>query len=745
MNRKNKIGLMLAVCLLLMALMPLPVRSEQIPAAPVVVGRVYEMEGNVLRYVPETKDWTRLVKDAPVGLKDTIFAGGDGRAEIILPNGTWLRMGTNTQVQFTALDSSYTQIDLGSGVVRVYDKGEHTAIKVTSDYGYVLAGFGGVFDFYAGSKSIEVIPIQGKVTYVQGSNDTKYDLSVASPSLLADKQHVAAGDGKPDVDWDRWNATRDTFWAERNDARSPSRAYLPQSLQYDASTLDNYGSWRNVNYGGQDVVAWTPTVVSSGWTPYSVGSWTYWNGDQTWIPCEPFGYLTHHYGIWIFVDGGWCWAPPCFGAGFPFFNVGWYWNPGRVGWCYSDYDGCIGWCPLAPWETYYCGHRWGGPFESFVGERGQRWRHHDFNRLANAGHAVVVHQSDFLGTRNLASVVDSRISPATLTANFRSLTTLDTAAINGVSTGNRRFAFTNAPVTARPPSAALERIAFNNAAASASQTPASVVARVNSLPKGAFATNARVSSPITEAAKSALGNGTIRSQPLGASNPAPRSLASTRILSPRETGWSGAEPGIAGATRFPQPPRVFAHSLPVGSAAQDASRMVPSPRVTGWANVTHSDAVVQRPDPPKAFTASRSHSTGLNQTVESRATYRPPVAGQARTESAPAPQVNYERPRITHQSYVESTPPRSIRPSRVVETSPPAVNHSYRSSGYEPSAGRYQAPARNYQPPARSYQPEVGRYQTPDRSYQPRGNYQQSYGGGSFNGGGFSGGGHRGR
>ena len=38
-----------------------------------VVGRVYHIEGDLLRYVPEEKDWVAVVKDAPFGAEDTLF------------------------------------------------------------------------------------------------------------------------------------------------------------------------------------------------------------------------------------------------------------------------------------------------------------------------------------------------------------------------------------------------------------------------------------------------------------------------------------------------------------------------------------------------------------------------------------------------------------------------------------------------------------------------------------------------
>jgi hypothetical protein len=50
-------------------------------------------------------------------------------------------------------------------------------------------------------------------------------------------------------------------------------------------------------------------VCAAGWLPFTVGRWSVWFGDHSWIPYEPFGYITHHYGKGIFVCGFWDCVP----------------------------------------------------------------------------------------------------------------------------------------------------------------------------------------------------------------------------------------------------------------------------------------------------------------------------------------------------------------------------------------------------------------------------------------------------
>ena len=67
----------LLTCLFLTAVMVPPSLAADEPA--VVVGRIYHVEGDLFRYVPEENDWVAVVRDAPFGAEDmspTITATG---------------------------------------------------------------------------------------------------------------------------------------------------------------------------------------------------------------------------------------------------------------------------------------------------------------------------------------------------------------------------------------------------------------------------------------------------------------------------------------------------------------------------------------------------------------------------------------------------------------------------------------------------------------------------------------------
>ena len=153
------------------------------------------MDGQLLRFVPDEKDWVAVVKDAPFGMDDALYSAERSRAEFIMPNNTWVRIGAVTQIQLIALKPDVTEVDVASGVTRFYNKGSDTMMKVSTPYGYVLAQSGGSFDLYVGDSSLEVIALSGQVDFFHANGDARYEVTPGSSSIVANASQVAAGEG----------------------------------------------------------------------------------------------------------------------------------------------------------------------------------------------------------------------------------------------------------------------------------------------------------------------------------------------------------------------------------------------------------------------------------------------------------------------------------------------------------------------------------------------------------------------
>ena len=534
MNGMKWIGLL--VCLFLTAVVVLP-PSSAADEPSMVVGRIFHIEGDLLRYIPSEKDWVAVVKDAPFGTEDTLFSGSRGMAELIVPNGTWIRIGNSTQIQFIALDTDLAEMDVASGVARFYNKGSDTVIKVTSPFGYVLAYPGTVFDFYVGDDSVEVVAVKGRVSFIHSVTEAKYDVAAGSPSILADQQQVSSGEGSVDPDWDRWNTVRENFWAAKARVKGRSVEYLPPSLRDEAYAFEENGRWESVPYEGTSRWFWRPRVVA-GWSPFTVGRWTDWYGDQTWIPAEPFGYVTHHYGNWVYVRNAWYWAPPVVSVrvGVPLLDVGFFWYPGRVSWIHTGTY--VGWVPLAPRETYYSYRHWGGPHVVVVNNVNITQININVGSYAYVNRAVVVNRNNFYGVNNYTNVRVTNINRTTIINNYHAAPVVNNTVINNYTTIKQRYNYTNVTVNEKPHNTVINRIQQNQTIIQEGRKEkASVVQeRVKSIPEGRVNREARIEAPKV----------TNHIVPAGEVNrPKSEIKLQQREIKSRGEGAAGSRPGVA--------------------------------------------------------------------------------------------------------------------------------------------------------------------------------------------------------
>ncbi len=424
---------------------------------PILVGRIGYIEGQVLRYVPDNKDWVATVKDAPFGINDALYSDQVGRGEFIMPNGIWARIGGTTQIQLIVLKGDVCDMDLASGVARFYNKSPNAALKVTTPYGYILSDPGSSFDLYVGDQSLEVLALDGKVDFIH-ANNTRYEVAPGSGSIIASSDRAAAGDSNVDASWDDWNATRDNLWSKRTQVKGDSINYLPPQLHDDAYELEQSGKWERVYYEGEYRNYWRPVHVADDWRPFTVGRWTEWYGDQCWVPDEPFGYVTHHYGNWVIIGGRWYWAPPvtrvAMVSAVPVVDYAWY--PGRVAWISSGLN--VGWVPLAPTEVYYS-HRYWGPRAVVIGAAPVAAI--AVGGLAFASAAVVVPQTHFWGVRDYSRVQVVNIDRTVIINNYHAAPVINNTVINNYSTAVNRYNFTPMAVAAKPHVDVLQRIEHN--------------------------------------------------------------------------------------------------------------------------------------------------------------------------------------------------------------------------------------------------------------------------------------------
>lgn len=617
----------------------------------VQVGRIYYIEGELLRYVPEENDWVALVSDAPFGTEDTLFSGSKGMAEMFIPNGAWIRIGNNTQIQFISIEPDLTETDIASGTARFYNKGSGMVIKTTTPFGYVLSDPDTVYDICVGANSAEVVAIKGTVNFIHEKGNAKYNVSAGSPSIIADQERVAPGDVTVDLAWEQWNKNRDLIWADRLGEDSRSARYLPKALRHEAYCFDANGRWDMVYYEGRNCWFWRPISVSVRWSPFTVGYWTEWCGDQTWIPMEPFGYITHHYGNWVYLRNCWYWAPPVVGLGInlPFLDIGFFWYPGRVSWIFRG--AYIGWVPLAPRETYYSHHNWGGPHHKIVQGDNKIHAGTSIRNYTYSGHAVIVRKDHFRGVENYRDVRASNIHPSIIN-NYNAAPVVNDTVIRNYAEDRRRHNYANTVMSKKPQPGVITRIRQNITAIhkDRKEDAAEIQQRLKLIPDGRINRHTRIEAPRVTAHMEPSTDTRRQRPPEQIERPAPptpsqeqeRGIGSRRVTPPTTV----QRPGPPEQVKRPVPP---AHS-------RDQERLIGSGQVTAPGTVKRPRPTEQadRPVPPIHF-QEKERVTGSRQVRAPGIVQHPTAPEQAERPAPPTP--SREQEAVTQPGQIRSSGP----------------------------------------------------------------------------------------
>ncbi len=264
----------------------------------------------------------------------------EGRAEIYLGNGNYVRLDNETKVDFLTLPdkaSDLIRIRVWTGHIyfRVRGLGEEKNIEIhTPDVSiYVLDNGLYRIDVRMGSET-EIFVYEGMLE-AAGESDS---------ILINNEQRIEVASGRFTTQPTRFYAVaEDSFdrWSEHRDSqirKRMARTYLPEELEDYEYELATYGEWVYVAPYGN---VWVPGGIDIHWRPYYYGRWTWLSlCGWTWIPYEPWGWCTYHYGRWHWRFGlGWYWIPTTiWGPAW----VSWYWGHDHFYWAPLSYYGYPG-------------------------------------------------------------------------------------------------------------------------------------------------------------------------------------------------------------------------------------------------------------------------------------------------------------------------------------------------------------------------------------------------------------------
>lgn len=302
--------------------------------------RVSFIEGEVKMKTADAGDWGYASMNSPIHEGDEFWVPQDGRLELQLKSGTYIRLNHESYIYVLEKDKDSLEFHLAKGSAYVFNKvPEGGMTQVDTVDGVMTRVFdNSIFRVDLSDKNTEV-GVYKKQAIVSNKAGNYTVLKDNVVSLGLENEGRVGPMGPPD-EWEAWNQLRDEKLSKRGDKKEPGN--LPGELTTYASDFDDNGKWMTVpTYG----TVWIPTSgVGADWAPYKNGSWVWRDNDYVWVASEQWGWVPYHYGRWAFVEGtGWCWVPPA--------SDDVYWSPGYVGWVKTD--DYVAWVPLAPGETYY--------------------------------------------------------------------------------------------------------------------------------------------------------------------------------------------------------------------------------------------------------------------------------------------------------------------------------------------------------------------------------------------------------
>lgn len=230
-----------------------------------------------------------------------------GRAEIEFEDGSSMRLGPNSQVEFTTLGLSdaggrISQVSLSEGLAYVNWLG-----KSSDEFSLAFSHERISLD-HAAHFRVDASPQVANLAVFKG------DLAVDGPAgkVTVEKKKTASFDASQD---DKYTVANNVTEAPLDSWDREASSYHDQYAKnnsspygYGVSDMNYYGAYSNVPGFG---TMWQPYFTGVGWDPFMDGAWGFYPGvGYMFASAYPWGWLPYRYGSWAFAPGfGWGWQP----------------------------------------------------------------------------------------------------------------------------------------------------------------------------------------------------------------------------------------------------------------------------------------------------------------------------------------------------------------------------------------------------------------------------------------------------
>ncbi len=245
----------------------------------------------------------------PVTQGTQIRTRDNGRVEIEFEDGSTLRLGPDSQLDFSQLGLSdagarISTINLARGTAYVNWLGK-AGDQFTLNFSREKTQLSRAAHFRvdAAPEQTNVAVFKGEVQVVSPAGDTTVDKKKMATFKGDDDKAVLAKNiqEEPLDSWDK-QAT------EYHDQYSRSAQNISSPYAYGFSDLNYYGAYTSVpGYG----MMWQPFFAGAGWDPFTDGAWSWYPGmGYMFVSAYPWGWMPYRYGSWAMVPGmGWMWQP----------------------------------------------------------------------------------------------------------------------------------------------------------------------------------------------------------------------------------------------------------------------------------------------------------------------------------------------------------------------------------------------------------------------------------------------------
>lgn len=570
--------------------------------------RLSFVDGQVSFWRPGAQEWVQAQLNTPLAPGDQLYTGSPGNLELQIGARAFVRGWANTQIGLENQEPDFLQFKVTAGRasfdLRTLEPG-HTVEVATPNAAFTIEHPGYYRVNVIGERTSFITRRAGRAIVTPANGE--------SVAISASEEVVVEGTDIPRVssfvapkldEWDKWNYARTDALLDAVSAR-----YVPSGT-YGVDDLDHHGTWRVVDTYGP---VWVPTGVSTGWAPYTTGSWMLdpfygW----TWVDTAPWGWAPYHYGRWVFVNNFWAWAPgpivarPVYAPAL----VAFFGAPG-VGVSISVGGPVVGWVALG----------WGEPCVPWWGRPG------------------FVHRP-WWGGWGGPRVVNNVVIQRTTVVNVEQINVYRNAHVHHgvVMVDERRFGHGRvAPV--RVPSADIKHFRPIHAAPKVAPTPASFVPTAS---RGIRPPERDLQRPVVATrpphrGEGPAGGGERRAGPGGAPEPAPRLVTAPQR---REPAAVLSRPPFGQSTierPAPERPRPPARQKPDGARA--AERGPESPPVKQTQTPAQPRPEAKGTTPPSAGSPSPAGRP--------EAAPRSSDRGQAPPTGAGVPQAGPESKRVT--------------------------------------------------------------------------------------------------